>query len=236
MSAKLRNPKVLAGVVLGGVVLDRGGRLDRCWSGPSGRRSASSTAQIPSVQTQIDQRKAALATPKVERARSRQRRLPPDAGDARRQPTCPGSSSSSTGSPAGTQLKFVSIQPGALVAQTGFNVQPLTVVVQGGFGDVSRFLGDLRKLVRVKKHKLAATGRLFAVDSVDFATPESPAKFPTVKATLAVDAFTFAGGVLPTTDPVHVHSVRGERDGCSRSEPVMATKVDPASPSSASRR
>ena len=98
------------------------------------------------------------------------------------------------------KLQFESITPGAAVAQAGFNTQPLTVVIQGRFSDISGFLGDLRKLVRVKKHTLAATGRLFAVDSVDFSAPDNKKSFPNVKATLTVDAFTFAGGVLPTPD------------------------------------
>ena len=73
------------------------------------------------------------------------------------------------------------------------------MVIQGRFGDVSGFLGELRQLVRVKKHALAATGRLFAIDSVNFTAPDNKKAFPNVKATLTVDAFMFAGGVLPTT-------------------------------------
>jgi Tfp pilus assembly protein PilO len=193
MSAKLSNTKVLAGVVFGAVALVTA----VAWIlvvGPQRSKVGKLDGEITSVQTQIDQRKAALATPKVNlhvRVSDLYRltRAMPDAADM------PGIILVLSRLASGHTLKFVSIQPGSPVAQTGFNVQPLSVVVEGGFGDVSSFLGDLRKLVRVKKHELAATGRLFAIDAVDFATPEAPKTFPTVKATLTVDAFTFAGGV-----------------------------------------
>jgi hypothetical protein len=99
---------------------------------------------------------------------------------------------------AAHHLEFDSIQPNALVLQSGFNVQPVAVVIQGRFGDVSAYLGALRKLVRVQRHQLAATGRLFSVDSVEFAAPTSKKTFPNVKASLTIDAFMFAGGVLAT--------------------------------------
>ena len=137
-------------------------------------------------------------------------------------------------SAGGRKLQFESITPGASVAQAGFNTQPLTVVIQGRFRDVSGFLGDLRKLVRVKKRTLAATGRLFAVDSVDFSAPDNKKSFPNVKATLTVDAFTFAGG-SSRHRIVHANHVH-PWDGCRRSETVMATKVDPAAAKRASRR
>ena len=184
-------------MVFGGVVL----LVAVAWIavvGPERSKSTKLAGEITSVQTQIDQRKAALASPKVQlhvRASDiyRLTRAMPDAADM------PGIILVLNRLASGRSVSFTSIQPGPLVAQDGFNVQPLTVVVQGGFGDVSSFLGDLRKLVRVKKHNLAATGRLFAVDSVDFTAPEAPDKFPIVKATLTVDAFTFAGGPAPTT-------------------------------------
>jgi Tfp pilus assembly protein PilO len=193
MSAKLRNTKVLAGVVLGAVVLVTA----VAWIvvvGPERSKVGKLDGEITSVQTQIDQRKAALASPKVSlhiRASDLYRltKAMPDATDM------PGIILVLNRLASGHALKFSSIQPGPLVAQTGFNVQPLTVVMQGRFADVSSFLGDLRNLVRVKKHALAATGRLFAIDSIDFASPEAPKTFPIVKATLTVDAFTFAGGV-----------------------------------------
>jgi len=196
MSAKLRNPKILAGVALGAVAVIAAG----AWIllvGPERSKIGKLDGQISAVQTQINQRKAALATPKVDvhlRASDvyRLTRAMPDGADMS------GIIVVLNRLAGSHKLQFESITPGPAVAQTGFNAQPLTVVIQGRFSDISGFLGELRKLVRVKKHALAATGRLFAVDSVDFSAPDSRKSFPNVKATLTVDAFTFAGGVLPT--------------------------------------
>jgi Tfp pilus assembly protein PilO len=196
MSAKLRDPKVLAAVVLGAVVLIAA----VSWIaliGPERSKATKLDGQITSVQSQIDQRKAALATPKVDvhvRASDvfRLTRAMPDTTDMS------GIILELNKVASGHKLTFSSLQPGAQVTRSGFNVQPLTVVVQGRFGEVSGFLGDLRTLVKVKKRQLAATGRLFAVDSVDFSAPDNKKTYPNVKATLTVDAFMFAGGVIPT--------------------------------------
>lgn len=197
MTAKLRDPKVFAAVVFGAVVLV----VAAAWIllvSPERSKVTKLDGQVTSVQAQIDQRRAALATPKADvhiRASDvyRLTRAIPDATDMS------GIIMVLNRVAGSHKLQFESLQPGAMVAQPGFSVQPLTVVIQGRFGDVSGFLGELRKLVRVKKHQLAATGRLFAIDSVNFTAPDSKKSYPNVKATLTVDAFTFTGGVLPTT-------------------------------------
>jgi Tfp pilus assembly protein PilO len=196
MSAKLRDPKILAATVLGAVVVVSAAAFFLL-VGPQKSKVTKLDGQISSMQQQIDQRKAALATPRAQvhvRASDgfRLTRAMPDAIDMS------GIILVLNRLSAGHQLSFDAIQPGATVVQTGFNVQPLTVTVQGRFADVSAFLGDLRKLVRVKKHQLAATGRLFAVDAVDFAKPDGKRTFPQIKATLNIDAFTFTGGSLTT--------------------------------------
>ena len=199
MSAKLRNPKILAGTVLGAVVVV----VAIAWIalvGPERSKATKLTGEIASVQTQIDQRKAALARPGVNvhvRASDiyRLTRAMPDSTDMS------GIILVLNQLAAGHKLTFESVQPGQQVAQAGFNVQPINVVIQGRFSDVSSFLGELRQLVRVKRRELAATGRLFSVDSIDFAAPDNKKSFPNVKATLTVDAFMFAGGVLTPATP-----------------------------------
>jgi hypothetical protein len=47
--------------------------------------------------------------------------------------------------------------------------------------------------------RLAATGRLFAIDTLDFA--ESQEGFPRITATLVVDAFVYGTGVPATATP-----------------------------------
>jgi len=194
MSAKLRDPKILAATVFGAVAVIAAAAFVLL-VGPKRSEAGKLDGKITALQQQVDQRKAALATPKADihvRATDgfRLTRAMPDTIDMS------GIILVLNRLSAGHNLSFDSIQPGSQVAQTGFNVQPLTVVVQGRFGDVSSFLGDLRKLVKVKRHELAATGRLFAVDAVDFAAPDKKRSFPLVKATLTVDAFTFTGGSL----------------------------------------
>jgi Tfp pilus assembly protein PilO len=196
MSAALKNTKVLSAVVFGGVVLV----VAVAWFvlvGPERSKSHKLAGEITSVQTQLDQRKAALASPKAD--------LHVRASDVYRLTRAMPSSTDMSGIivvlnqvAKGHDLQFESLTPSPQVAQNGFNVQPLSVVVQGRFGDVSSFLGDLRKLVSVKKHQLAAAGRLFAIDTVAFAAPDNKLSFPNVKATLTVDAFMFAGGVVTT--------------------------------------
>ena len=61
------------------------------------------------------------------------------------------------------ELEFSSIAPSPQVLGTGYLQQPLAVVVQGRFGNVSRFLGDLRSLVSVRGGRLDARGRLYSV-------------------------------------------------------------------------
>lgn len=89
-------------------------------------------------------------------------------------------------------LEFRSIAPSAALPGNGWVATPLAVVVQGRFGDVSRFLGDLRALVKVRHGRLDSRGRLYAVGGVDIGQPEGDQKFPVVKATVTLRAYTFS--------------------------------------------
>ncbi len=97
-------------------------------------------------------------------------------------------------------LTFWSMTPESPQAGIGFLQQPYGVVLEGRFGDVSRFLRDLRTLVKVKKGRLDARGRVYAVDRVELQEPETGKKFPVVKASLTVNAFSFAGDAVPPGD------------------------------------
>lgn len=106
------------------------------------------------------------------------------------------------------RLAFQSIAPGAELAGVGYVAHPLSVVVQGRFGDVSTFLGDLRTLVGVRKRRLDVRGRLYSVTQVDLAAPEGEKTFPVVKATVSVNAYAFSAPpptgstpVFPTSPP-----------------------------------
>lgn len=94
-------------------------------------------------------------------------------------------------------LTFWSLTPGAPMVGTGVLQQPYGVVLEGRFGDVSRFLRDLRTLVKVRKGRLDARGRIYAVDKIELKEPESAKKFPVVKASLTVNAYSYAGDAVP---------------------------------------
>jgi Tfp pilus assembly protein PilO len=89
-------------------------------------------------------------------------------------------------------LKFTSITPGAEALGTGFTQQPLALVVQGRFGNISSFLGDLRTLVTVRHGRLDARGRLYTVSEVNVTAPDSPTTFPMVKASVTLNAYSFS--------------------------------------------
>jgi hypothetical protein len=98
-----------------------------------------------------------------------------------------------------TGITFESIKPGNPVPLTGYTVVPFTLNFAGNFYDLSDFLLRLRTLVAVRHGQLDATGRLFAVDTLSF----GPGKlgFPTIEATLTVDAFVYGTGTVAPATP-----------------------------------
>jgi Tfp pilus assembly protein PilO len=98
-------------------------------------------------------------------------------------------------------IAFTSITPSAAVTGNGYLVQPLAVTLQGRFSSVSRFLADLRRLVSVRKKTLDVRGRLFSVDDIALGQPDSPRKFPDIKASATINAFVYTGAPTPTGTP-----------------------------------
>jgi Tfp pilus assembly protein PilO len=99
-------------------------------------------------------------------------------------------------------LDFRSITPGGAATGSGYLEQPNVVVVQGRFADISRFLRDLRALVAVRKSRLDTKGRLYSVSQVEMGAPDSGKEFPTVKATVTLNSYTFSAPVpAPAPDP-----------------------------------
>jgi len=91
-----------------------------------------------------------------------------------------------------TGIVFDSITPQAVVGQAGYQVVPVQVIFHGNFYELADLLYRLRTLVTVNGGRLDATGRLFAIDTVDFA--EGANGFPEIQASLLVDAFVFGTG------------------------------------------
>lgn len=95
-------------------------------------------------------------------------------------------------------ISFEQITPSTTAMPvSGYLAIPITVEFQGNFYDLSDFLYRLRTLVDVRRGALDATGRLFAIDSIEFAEA-SPPGFPEIRAHLVIDAFVFGTGTAPT--------------------------------------
>jgi type IV pilus assembly protein PilO len=101
-----------------------------------------------------------------------------------------------------TGIQFDSITPAPPESQGAYTVIPITVTFNGNFFNLADFLYRLRTLVDVHKTRLDATGRLFSVDTLDFA--EAPQRFPRIQAQLLIDAFVYgdaAAGATPGLSP-----------------------------------
>jgi hypothetical protein len=99
----------------------------------------------------------------------------------------------------GSGIEFESISPQGSTPLSGYQVVPIDVVFEGNFFQLTDFLYRLRNLVDVRRGALAADGRLFTVDSVEFS--EGELKFPEVKATLTVDAYIYGTGATVSAPP-----------------------------------
>jgi hypothetical protein len=99
-------------------------------------------------------------------------------------------------------ISFDSIRPGSSTILSGYQAVPITIAFTGNYYGLVDFLLRMRNLVDVQNGELDASGRLFAVDTLNFA--EGTAGFPQVTATLVVDAFVYGTGApasaaAPTT-------------------------------------
>ena len=98
-------------------------------------------------------------------------------------------------------ISFTQITPATVaVALSGYEAIPITVEFQGNFYELSDLLYRLRNLVDVRHGALDSAGRLFAIDSIDFAEANPPG-FPAIKAHLTIDAFVYGVGTAPTVEP-----------------------------------
>lgn len=92
---------------------------------------------------------------------------------------------------ARSDLVFQSVAPQPAVLGTGFVSLPIVLTVQGRFTSVSRFLGDVRSIVRVRNGLLDARGRTYSVTQVELGKPDDSASFPVVKAAITLNAHSY---------------------------------------------
>ena len=159
----------------------------------SPKRSASAdlAAQIEATETEIQTRRLAVrSAPKAEPIRAadlfRVTKAMPSKADM------PGVLLELNRIARDTGIRFDSITPGDSADAGGYLRQPIEVVFDGSFYELSDFLYRVRTLVSVHNGRLRATGRLFTVRTLSFV--ESEKGFPQIRATLGVDAFVYGTG------------------------------------------
>jgi Tfp pilus assembly protein PilO len=129
---------------------------------------------------------------------------------------------------AGAGITFESISPQTAVPISGYQAVPIQLTFKGNFYNLSDFLYRLRSLVYVDDGQLAATGRLFAIDTLDFA--ESQEGFPRISAALVVDAFVYGTGVPATATPTTTTTTTTTAPLPPVSDPSSSATAAPATP------
>lgn len=200
MKALLENKKAAMGLgAVGAVAL-----LAAAWFlvvAPQQSKADDLDAQVSVAQTELQARRLALATPSA--------RITVKAGDTYRLAKALPDATNMAGMildlnrlAVRHRLAFLSITPAAPLASTGYVAQPVGVEVQGRFTDVSAFLGELRRLVRVRQGRLDARGRIYSTTNINLT--ESETKFPNVKAAVTIESYTFLASTAagtPATEP-----------------------------------
>jgi Tfp pilus assembly protein PilO len=191
-----KDPKLLVGAVAGAVALV----LAASWFlliSPKKDKAAQLDTEIAAKQTELAEKKAALAQPSAAvtvRASDlfRLTKALPDQTDMA------GIILDVNRIASANKLSFSSISPTAAIQGTGSIALPVTVTVQGRYASVSKFVGDLRRLVKVRRNGLLdARGRTYSVSQIELGSPDD-ADFPNVKATVTLNAYSF----VPTAPPV----------------------------------
>ena len=117
---------------------------------------------------------------------------------------------------ARSRVRITGITPGAAVASGASNVVPINVTVEGRYFGLRNFLRLLRASADLRGENVKASGRLFAVDSIQFNGGDTTSNL--VNATLAVTAFAFpeaaappaAAGTLSAPDDAEVAEAAGK--------------------------
>jgi Tfp pilus assembly protein PilO len=94
-------------------------------------------------------------------------------------------------------------EPESGVVVEGATMILVTVVVDGSYREITRFLTGTRRLVTVRRGKLRATGRLFTVQSVEL-SESSTAGFPHLDGTITLNAYFYDGPIVPPSAPTPV--------------------------------
>ena len=88
-----------------------------------------------------------------------------------------------------TGIEFQSISPQSSAVQGDYQIVPISLVFDGNFYELSDLVFRLRTLVGVRQGRLDATGRLFSIQTINFA--ESSNGFPEITASLTLQAYVY---------------------------------------------
>ncbi len=194
MTAALKlspSPKAVAGALFGVLIL----LVVAAWFvaiSPKRSKIDSLNGQISSAQTELSLRTSQRTSPTVKTSQLKPlRKAMPDAI------AMPEVIDQLHKLATGADVTLDTITPTAAVIASGYDLVPMTLVVDGHFFAVQHFLRSVRTQVSLKHKLVHAQGRLFDVQAVNLQETE-PA--PNVTATLTVNAFVYTGtSPAPTT-------------------------------------
>ena len=106
------------------------------------------------------------------------------------------------------------VTPTAPAAAAGSQAVPITLAIDGHYFGIANFLQLLRTKAELKGEQIKVSGRLYSVDSVSF-SGTGGAGAGTIGATLALNAFTYAGApaAAPTPLPTELRTRPARRQG-----------------------
>jgi len=93
------------------------------------------------------------------------------------------------------RVRIVGITPAAPVSIGGANVVSINLSVEGRYFGIRNLLRLLRTRADLRTDKVRASGRLFGVDSIQFAGAGAASDGGLIQATLSVTAFSFSNQV-----------------------------------------
>jgi hypothetical protein len=124
-----------------------------------------------------------------------------------------------------TGIEFQSISPQASEVEGDYQVVPIALTFDGNFYELSDLLFRLRTLVGVRHGVLEATGRLFSIETIDFA--ESADGFPEIAATLTVNAYVYGTEATANSVPAPTEEAPAE-EGEGEPTPAQDSEAAPA--------
>ena len=197
LAAALAGAAVLLVVLVGWFVL----------VSPQRSKAASLATNIQSTQAQVESTQAYVDNPATKKAvhdlKRLQKVLPDD-------PKVSQILRQLSAAAAASGIALTTIGPGAAVASNGGEAVPVSLSVSGHYVNLERFLHLLRTQVVLKGTDIKGSGRLYAVDNIQFSgggavasadgTSGATSGNGPLTATIALDAFVYATpAVVPAT-------------------------------------